>query len=149
MGPVLDHVHKRLSALLENDKFNVVEFVPFYKQYPLEQIAEVVIAVIGEKLAGGPVDDRKLLVSGDCMLRLTNPLITILQIERMIQVVSSFPEESKARKKVTGVLVDKLWNSLDHPPTSYVGDLHQFRQADGSNNVRFISPIYANTNIGG
>lgn len=35
--------------------------------------------------------------------------------------------------------IDELWNSLQHPPMSYLGDKFTYRQADGSNNVSWIS----------
>lgn len=56
-------------------------------------------------------------------------------MERMIQLVAKLPETSYARKKVTGVLVDELWDSLQHPPLWYVGDQYQYHQPDGSHNV--------------
>ena len=31
--------------------------------------------------------------------------------------------------------IDELWNSLQHPPMSYLGDKFAYRSADGSNNV--------------
>ncbi len=34
--------------------------------------------------------------------------------------------------------IDELWNSLQHPPMSYLGDNFTYRQADGSNNVSWI-----------
>ncbi len=34
--------------------------------------------------------------------------------------------------------IDELWNSLQHPPMSYLGDKFAYRQADGSNNVSWM-----------
>ena len=54
----------------------------------------------------------------------------------MIALTASLPETSKNRLKLTHTIVDTLWDSLQHPPLSYMGDKFQYRQADGSyNNV--------------
>ena len=37
--------------------------------------------------------------------------------------------------RITDGLVTNLWNVLLHPPLSYVGDLHQYRDPTGANNV--------------
>lgn len=58
-----------------------------------------------------------------------------------MQLVAKLPETSYARRKVTGLLVDELWDSLQHPPLSYIGDQYQYRQADGSHNVRPFAVI--------
>ncbi|KAF2405392.1 fatty acid oxygenase [Trichodelitschia bisporula] len=59
-------------------------------------------------------------------------------MERVIQLVSGLPANSKARKDLTNAFVDDLWNSLQHPPISYLGDKFIYRQADGSyNNIMF------------
>jgi linoleate 10R-lipoxygenase len=36
--------------------------------------------------------------------------------------------------KLTAAFLDELWNSLPHPPLSYLGDDYKYRSADGSNN---------------
>lgn len=56
-------------------------------------------------------------------------------MERLIGLVSRLPEKSFARKKLTASLIDQLWDSLQHPPLSYVGEQYQYRQPDGSYNV--------------
>lgn len=53
----------------------------------------------------------------------------------MIQLVSALPEASIARKKLSGVLTKDLWDSLQHPPLSYLGNKYKYRQPDGSHNV--------------
>ena len=55
-------------------------------------------------------------------------------MERMIALTASLPETSKNRLKLTHTIVDTLWDSLQHPPLSYMGDKFQYRQADGSHN---------------
>ncbi|KAH0555975.1 hypothetical protein GP486_006082 [Trichoglossum hirsutum] len=55
-------------------------------------------------------------------------------MERIIQLVSGLPALSKNRFNLTNQFIDELWNSLQHPPLSYLGDDFAYRQADGSNN---------------
>ncbi|KAK6536698.1 hypothetical protein TWF281_000918 [Arthrobotrys megalospora] len=69
---------------------------------------------------GGIVDDKTYLM------------------ERIIQVASGLPATSKNEKVLTGALLDKLWNQLQHPPLSYLGLKQQYRSADGSyNNILY------------
>jgi hypothetical protein len=56
-------------------------------------------------------------------------------MERTIALTGSLPAASKNRVKLTDTLIDALWNSLQHPPLSYMGDKFQYRSADGSYNV--------------
>lgn len=53
----------------------------------------------------------------------------------MIAIATSLPRTSKARKKLSGLIIDTLWKSLQHPPLSYFGNKYQYRTADGSYNV--------------
>lgn len=57
-------------------------------------------------------------------------------MERVIQLASSLPDNSPTQVKLTGTLIKGLWDSLQHPPMSYMGDEHEYRTPDGSNNVR-------------
>jgi linoleate 10R-lipoxygenase len=57
-------------------------------------------------------------------------------MERTIQLVASLNDHSKVQEVLTNSFIDKLWNSLDHPPMLYMGDQYRFRQPDGSLNVR-------------
>lgn len=59
-------------------------------------------------------------------------------MERIIKLATSLPDGSEARTKLTGNLIKGLWDSLQHPPLSYLGDDYMYRTADGSNNVRWI-----------
>lgn len=56
-------------------------------------------------------------------------------MEKLIAITASLPETSKARHKLTCTIVDTLWDSLQHPPLSYLGDKFQYRTPDGSYNV--------------
>ncbi|KAL2260217.1 hypothetical protein VTK26DRAFT_5855 [Humicola hyalothermophila] len=55
-------------------------------------------------------------------------------MERVIQLVSNLPSNSKLRVELTNTFLSELWYTLEHPPSRYVGDKYQYRQADGSNN---------------
>lgn len=57
-------------------------------------------------------------------------------MERIIALTASLPQSSKMRAKLSQTLVGSLWETLQHPPHSYYGEEHQYRTADGSNNVR-------------
>lgn len=59
-------------------------------------------------------------------------------MERVIQLTSRLPPTSKVRVLLTTTQVDQLWDSLQHPPLSYLGDEFSYRQADGgSNNIMY------------
>ncbi|KAF2716107.1 putative fatty acid oxygenase [Polychaeton citri CBS 116435] len=76
----------------------------------------------------GPVDDKTMLM------------------ERVIQLVVDMPDNSLQRNELTNQFVDQLFNTLQHPPLSYLGDQFKYRQADGSyNNVMYPHLGAANT----
>ncbi|KAK4120585.1 heme peroxidase [Parathielavia appendiculata] len=60
-------------------------------------------------------------------------------MERIIQLVSNLPSDSRMRAELTNKFLGELWYSLEHPaPSLYVGEKFQYRQADGSyNNLMF------------
>ena len=60
-------------------------------------------------------------------------------MERMIKLASSLPLSSKHGIQLTNGLIGHLWSDLQHPPSSYLGAQHMYRQADGSCNVRLFS----------
>ncbi|KAK6525979.1 hypothetical protein TWF281_011022 [Arthrobotrys megalospora] len=69
---------------------------------------------------GKPMDDRKMTM------------------EKIIAMTSSLPKSSPVRAALTNKVIDGAWESLQHPPLSYLGDDRQYRQPDGSyNNVLF------------
>ncbi|KAJ1708427.1 fatty acid oxygenase PpoC [Aspergillus flavus] len=68
------------------------------------------------KIKGVPVDDKTMLM------------------EKIIQIASSLPDNSENRTKATNLFLNQLWDSLPHPPLSYVGPEYSYRSADGSNN---------------
>lgn len=58
-----------------------------------------------------------------------------MQIEQVVQLVASLPNDSKLRDDLSGQFIKTLWNNLQHPPISYLGEEFKYRKADGSNNV--------------
>ena len=55
-------------------------------------------------------------------------------MERLIQAVAGLPPLSKNRVELTNGFIGELWDTLEHPPLSYMGDDFIYRKADGSNN---------------
>ncbi|EAA30613.1 fatty acid oxygenase [Neurospora crassa OR74A] len=76
----------------------------------------VVAKIKGERLA----DDKTMIM------------------EKVIQLVSNLPSNSKLRVELTNGFLGELWYTLEHPPSIYVGEYYQYRKADGScNNIMF------------
>jgi linoleate 10R-lipoxygenase len=48
--------------------------------------------------------------------------------------VAALPTKSKNRAELTGLFLDELWKTLEHPPQSYMGQEFSYRSGDGSNN---------------
>jgi linoleate 10R-lipoxygenase len=55
-------------------------------------------------------------------------------MEYVIRLSSHLPSTSLNRLKLTAQQVDQLWNTLQHPPLSLLGNDYIFRRADGGNN---------------
>jgi linoleate 8R-lipoxygenase / 9,12-octadecadienoate 8-hydroperoxide 8R-isomerase len=55
-------------------------------------------------------------------------------MERVIKDASQLDPTSKNGHALSCGFVDLLWNDLQHPPISYLGDDYLYRKADGSNN---------------
>ncbi|KAL8322459.1 hypothetical protein RB597_008274 [Gaeumannomyces tritici] len=55
-------------------------------------------------------------------------------LERLIQLLAKLPPASREGKKLTDGLINDLWDSLDHPPVTSLGNGFSFREPDGSNN---------------
>ena len=59
-------------------------------------------------------------------------------MEDIIALASDLPAKSRRGQALSNGFVDLLWNDIQHPPLSYMGDDYKFRKADGShNNVRW------------
>ena len=59
----------------------------------------------------------------------------------MMDVVGALPYNSPLRNKAQATTVGMLFNSLEHPPKSYLGEKHQYRTADGSHH-NFMLPDF-------
>jgi linoleate 10R-lipoxygenase len=57
-----------------------------------------------------------------------------LQIERVVKLITLLPK-GDSQAKLIAPIIQLGWNSLCHPPLSYLGDDFEYRTADGSNNV--------------
>lgn len=79
--------------------------------------AGTLIEVMKAKHSGSPIDDKTYLM------------------ERVIQLASGLPMSSKNRVDLTNSFIRDLWDSLPHPPQSFIGFGNIYRQADGSGNV--------------
>ena len=55
-------------------------------------------------------------------------------MENVIRLSSHLPANSMTRLKLTIQQVDQLWNTLQHPPLSLLGNAYRFRQPDGAYN---------------
>jgi hypothetical protein len=84
----------------------------------LTEVADykTLLEVIKGRISGELVDDKTMVM------------------ERLIQAVAGLPPLSKNRVELTNGFIGELWNTLDHPPQSYMGDDFMYRKADGSNN---------------
>jgi hypothetical protein len=82
-------------------------------------------AVVVGKIKGEKIKDDKTML-----------------MEQVIQLVSNLRSDSKLRAELTNSFVTELWETLEHPPMLYVGDKYMYRQADGSNNVSFLSLFF-------
>lgn len=78
---------------------------------------ETLIELVQTSISGQPTNDRTYFM------------------ERLIKIASELPLSSKNGTKLTDGLVGGLWADLQHPPSSYLGEKHMYRTADGSFNV--------------
>lgn len=76
----------------------------------------ILSSLASTEINGGILDDEKYL------------------IERIIQAAASLPNGSEAANDISGRFIKLLWDKLQHPPISYLGDDFKYRSADGSNN---------------
>lgn len=83
--------------------------------------------LIVDKASGPPHDDKKM------------------HMEQIIQLVAGLPDKSANRVSLTSAFLDELWNSLEHPPLSYMTDNWRYRSADGRNNS-YIFPMLGAAN---
>lgn len=78
---------------------------------------EPLLNLVKTSVTGNPTDDKTYFM------------------EKLIKLTSELPPTSKNGLALTNGLVNRLWSDLQHPPQSYLGSQHMYRQADGSYNV--------------
>ncbi|KAN0062577.1 hypothetical protein ACQY0O_005109 [Thecaphora frezii] len=76
---------------------------------------------VGSALAGGGMDDRKLL------------------LEQIITLLSSLPPDSTVSRVLSNTLISIIWGDLPHPPNAFMTKETRFRLPDGSQN-NFFNP---------
>ncbi|GAW12865.1 hypothetical protein ANO14919_022360 [Xylariales sp. No.14919] len=76
---------------------------------------QTIKTIIKSKLKGEQLIDDKTMI-----------------MEKTIQLVAGLPHGSRLRAELTNNFINELWNTLDHPPLLWMGDKHEYRQADGS-----------------
>lgn len=74
-----------------------------------------------DNLTKEPLDDRTYLM------------------ERIIDLAQKLPTQSVISQSLTNTFLTTLWQDLEHPSKSYLGDSYVYRRADGSNN-NFLWP---------
>ncbi|KAL1969515.1 hypothetical protein VTN77DRAFT_8953 [Rasamsonia byssochlamydoides] len=77
---------------------------------------ETIIDVVKAAATGDPQNDRDYIM------------------ERVIQLAAGLPTSSRNGQALTDAFMRMLWNDLQHPPISYLGQEFIYRAADGSNN---------------
>ena len=90
--------------------------------------------VMKQKKSGTFQDDKTYIMERVIQVSLM-VLLAAMGANRAMKLVSGLPSLSKTRVDLTNAFIDELWNSLQHPPMSYLGDKFTYRQADGGNNV--------------
>ena len=60
-------------------------------------------------------------------------------------MLASLPPGGFTEANLIAPLAKLGWDSLGHPPISYLGDKYQYRTADGSYNVFDLNSFYANS----
>ncbi|KAK2740829.1 fatty acid oxygenase [Colletotrichum kahawae] len=58
-----------------------------------------------------------------------------LLLEHLIQLFAKLPQNSVKGKRLENGLINQLWNGIDHPPMTTLGEDHKYRAADGSGNA--------------
>lgn len=96
---------------------------------------KTLMEVMKSKGAGGLQDDKTYLMERVIQVSSIHSPYNWPHAYRHGQLVSGLPKLSKTRVDLTNSFIDELWDSMQHPPMSYLGDKFQYRQADGSYNV--------------
>ncbi|KAL1622700.1 hypothetical protein SLS54_004718 [Diplodia seriata] len=110
----LQHVGERVTDAMWPDLLNVLR-----KPTDLGSSYKVLLTLC-DQLSAGSIDDREYV---------------LVQNEQVIRLAARLPDDSNIRDFMTNFFVKKLWENLQHPPLSYLGDKYKYRDAEGRNNV--------------
>ncbi|KAK7422650.1 hypothetical protein QQX98_001438 [Neonectria punicea] len=116
-GETYGEARKSSSSLLDDPAKLAADLLKDYAGLRSQVSVTEVAGLIKELLQKGqPLDDKKGTT------------------ELLIGILTSLPSTSEARVQITNKLIDKLWDTLQHPPLSYVGGDVKFDviNADGS-----------------
>jgi len=99
----------------------------------------------------GPLEDLKRLGFEDLetLLAFLNASVhgvtddSELLLERVIQLLAKLPHTSEEGAKLQDGFIHSLWEGLDHPPMTNLGEEHRYREADGSKNNIFMPHLGA------
>ena len=94
---------------------------------------ETLMELMKSKTSGKLQDDKTYLMERIIQVCARVSKLVLLLTRR--QLVSGMPPSSKTRVDLTNAFIDQLWNSLQHPPLSYLGEKYAYRSGDGSYNV--------------
>ncbi|KAF2760619.1 hypothetical protein EJ05DRAFT_436627 [Pseudovirgaria hyperparasitica] len=130
LGELISHVRKPIprgtgngTDLDEEEKWHFIKQV----ESGLQDLSHLGVSDISSLIAmqhkvatGQVIDDKQYLMEG------------------LIKAAAGLPQGSANGKKITDSFVTQLWNDLQHPPQSYLGDQYAYRTADGSyNSLKF------------
>ena len=82
---------------------------------------EDLITVATKQKKGEPLNDKDMLM------------------EYLVQAAACLPPDHEMSQKITQNFVTQLWDDLQHPPQTLLGDEYQYRQPDGSKN-NYVCP---------
>jgi len=58
----------------------------------------------------------------------------LLQFAAGLDLLATLPPDSKIAQDMSKQAISKLYNTVPHPPSAYLGPTHSFRAADGGGN---------------
>jgi hypothetical protein len=79
-------------------------------------------------------DDVRTLINSFCGQAKGVQDDNSLLLERLVDLLSKVPTDSKISKDLTDNFINQLWGALPHPPMATLGSKFKYREADGSNN---------------
>jgi linoleate 10R-lipoxygenase len=71
----------------------------------------------------------------------TRNLIPLMQFATGLGILARLDTSTDLYKKLNDTVVGGLYNTIPHPPASYLGPAHCFRQADGGGNNLYLPDL--------